>query len=233
MQGTTPSGGRRAAVLIVDQEPTARGYVSDVLTREGFATTCTASAEEALVVVETLHPDVIVTDIYLPGMDGITLVEELRTQGSDVGVIMVTDERSEETRVLGLDRGADDCMLKPFSPRELAARVRALQRRRHRDGPEALEFPGLRIDGRARVVETGEGEVALTRKEFDALFLLASHAGRTFSRDELLEQVWHSSPDWQDGGTVTEHIRRLRRKLGAANAERIATIHGVGYRFVP
>jgi DNA-binding response OmpR family regulator len=172
----------------------------------------------------------------LPEIDGYSILAELRKR-DDIPVILLTARTEETDRVLGLELGADDYVVKPFSPRELAARVRTVLRRVGRSGPptpsESLVFDGLEIDGRSREVRVDGELVELTAKEFDLLAYLASAPRQVFSRGQLLEQVWDSSTDWQDASTVTVHIRRIRRKIERdPNEPRwITTVWGVGYRF--
>ena len=152
-------------------------------------------------------------------------------------VILLTARTEEPDRVLGLELGADDYVIKPFSPRELVARVRSVLRRSAPGAKpaEILEYDGLRIDEQARVVTLDGAEVEMTPKEFDLLAFLARSPRQVFSRSQLLEQVWDSSADWQDPSTVTVHVRRLRRKLEVdqENPRWITTVWGVGYRFEP
>ena len=172
----------------------------------------------------------------LPKLDGFSVLTEVR-KAADVPVILLTARTEETDRVLGLELGADDYVVKPFSPRELAARVRSVLRRaRPASTPSQLEFDGLTIDGVSREVRLGDDDpVELTPKEFDLLAFLAASPRQVFSRGQLLEQVWDSSPDYQDPSTVTVHVRRLRQKIEAdPDAPRwITTVWGVGYRFEP
>jgi DNA-binding response OmpR family regulator len=226
--------GRR--VLVVDDEPMVREVVCAYLSREGFAVDEVADGKAALEWVETEHPDIVVLDVMIPEVDGFSVLSEVRKR-SDVPVILLTARTEEPDRVLGLELGADDYVVKPFSPRELTARVRTVlkrtlgaQRPKHR-----LEFEGLVIDGTTREVLVEGTPVDFTPKEFDLLAFLASSPRQVFSRAQLLDQVWESSADWQDPSTVTVHVRRLRQKLGggAETPRWITTVWGVGYRFEP
>jgi len=174
----------------------------------------------------------------LPEIDGFSILGELRKR-EDIPVILLTARTEETDRVLGLELGADDYVVKPFSPRELAARVRTVLRRASRSEPPVMEptitFDGLAIDTRSREVRVGGEPVDFTAKEFDLLAFLASSPRQVFSRGQLLEQVWDSSSDWQDASTVTVHVRRIRKKIEQDPDEPrwISTVWGVGYRFEP
>jgi DNA-binding response OmpR family regulator len=171
-------------------------------------------------------------------MDGLSLTRWLRDR-SNVPIIMLTARREEIDRIAGLEMGADDYVVKPFSPQELVSRVRAVMRRLGREEAEAgnepeLSFAGLSIDPRSRVVRVMEDEVELTVKEFDMLYLLARHPRQVFTREQLLERVWGGA-QYIDPGTVTVHVRRLREKLEAdpSSPTRLLTVWGVGYKFEP
>jgi DNA-binding response OmpR family regulator len=188
--------------------------------------------------IESERPDLIVLDVMLPEIDGYSILAELRKRG-DIPVILLTARTEETDRLLGLELGADDYVVKPFSPRELAARVRTVLRRAGRSDQatptESLVFDGLEIDGQSREVRVDGASVELTAKEFDLLAFLAAAPKQVFSRSQLLEHVWESSTEWQDASTVTVHIRRIRRKIERdPNEPRwLATVWGVGYRFEP
>ncbi|HKZ29369.1 MAG TPA: response regulator transcription factor, partial [Acidimicrobiia bacterium] len=177
----------------------------------------------------------LILDVMLPSKDGFSVLQELR-KTSSVPVILLTARAEETDRVLGLELGADDYVVKPFSPRELSARVRSVLRRSNPGEPGTrLEFDGLTIDPKIREVRVGEKVVDLTPKEFDVLAFLASHPRQVFSRGQLLQQVWDSSAEWQDPATVTVHMRRLRTKLelDPRDPRWLLTVWGVGYRFEP
>ena len=184
------------------------------------------------------QPDLVVLDVMLPGVDGLAVLRQIRADG-DVPVILLTARTEEVDRVVGLELGADDYVVKPFSPRELAVRVRNMLRRASAAPPSnqgtAMRFGTLRIDPAAREVAVDERVVTLTPKEFDLLLALARSPRQVFSRRQLLEQVWESAPDFQDPATVTVHVGRLRQKLEAdpEHPRWIATAWGVGYRFEP
>ncbi len=226
---------RCAAVLVVDDEPMVREVVTAYLERDGYRVTTAADGHAALEALDATHPDLVVLDVMLPKLDGFDVLTQLRKQ-TDVPVILLTARTEEVDRVLGLELGADDYVVKPFSPRELAARVRSVLRRaRPLPSHRNLEFGRLVIDGATREV-TKDGEaIELTPKEFDLFAFLAESPRQVFSRSQLLEHVWDSSADYQDPSTVTVHVRRLRRKLedDPEQPEWLQTVWGVGYRFEP
>lgn len=223
-------------ILVVDDEPMVREVVAAYLQREGFQVDEATTGKDALSCIEKSRPDLVVLDVMLPEIDGFSVLSELRRQG-DIPVILLTARTEEPDRVLGLELGADDYVVKPFSPRELVARVRSVLRRAtpSRIGSEVLDFAELHIDEQARVVTLGGNSIEMTPKEFDLLAFLAHSPRQVFSRGQLLEQVWDSSADWQDPSTVTVHVRRLRRKLedDQENPRWIKTVWGVGYKFDP
>jgi DNA-binding response OmpR family regulator len=222
-------------VLVVDDEPIVRDVVVRYLKRDGFDTLEAADGDSARALIEHDPPHLVVLDLMLPGMDGLTLCRWIRARG-DLPVIMLTARGDEADRIVGLELGADDYVTKPFSPRELAARVRTVLRRTAPtpDSAPRLEFDGLEIDGRTREVVAHGRPLRLTAKEFDLLFFLASNPRQVFSRDQLMSRVWGYEAAL-DTGTVTVHIRRLRSKIepDPANPRHLETIWGVGYRFVP
>lgn len=223
-------------ILVVDDEDMVREVVSAYLAREGYATVEAVDGQAALDAVEQREPDLIVLDVMLPRIDGYTVLSELRKR-TQVPVILLTARSQEVDRVLGLELGADDYVVKPFSPRELTARVKSVLRRTASTETVAPvhEFDGLVIDGPSREVLRDGAVVEMPPLEFDVLMHLASAPRRVFSRSELLEQVWGSSADWQDPSTVTVHIRRIRQKIESDpdDPQRIVTVWGKGYRFEP
>ncbi len=219
-------------MLVVDDEPMVREVVQTYLERDGFEVTSVEDGRAALEYMQHHDPDLVILDVMLPEIDGLTVLRRLRDR-TDVPVILLTARGEEPDRVLGLELGADDYVPKPFSPRELSARVRSVLRRTTvKDAAEVLEFGTLTIDNRTRQVCVDGTAIDLTRREYELLAFLAASPGQVFSRAQLLEQVWDSSADWQDPATVTVHVRRLRQKLGA-DPEWIKTVWGVGYRFDP
>lgn len=226
-----------AKILIVDDETNLRTLVGSYLRAEGYEVVEAADGTEAVESVRRRHPDLVVLDVRMPGVDGIEALREIRTF-SDVFVIMLTARAEEADKVIGLSVGADDYLTKPFSPRELVARVKAVLRRSradHRGGDvEVLTFPGLTIDLARRTVISDDSEKRVTALEFDLLAALASQPGRVFSRRQLLEAVW----GWDfvgDERVVDVHVRNLRQALGdsASDPAVIGTVRGVGYRFLP
>jgi DNA-binding response OmpR family regulator len=183
--------------------------------------------------LDDFKPDLVVLDVMLPSLSGFEVLSEIRRNG-DLPVILLTARAEEADRVAGLELGADDYVVKPFSPRELVARVRSVLRRstpRPVSGP--IEFDGVEVDVGRRVAIVSGIPVELTAKEFDLLAFLVGHARQVFSRSDLLERVWGSSAEWQDPATVTVHIRRIRMKIekDPQNPRWLQTVWGVGYRF--
>jgi DNA-binding response OmpR family regulator len=210
--------------------------VTQYLRQDGFDVEVAADGPEALSSFARSRPDIVLLDLMLPGIDGIEVCRRIRAQ-SNVPVIMVTAKGDETDTIIGLGVGADDYVSKPFSPRELVARVKAVLRRAntpHVAEGDPLHFGSLTIRPDRRQVEVAGNPVDLTAREFDLLEFLAANPGRVFSRDELLDKVW----DWayaSDGGTVTVHIRRLRQKIepDPERPRHIKTVWGVGYKFEP
>jgi DNA-binding response OmpR family regulator len=221
-------------VLIVEDEPDIRRLVVLTLEREGFRCRAAATGTEALREVKAKVPDLVVLDLMLPEVDGLEVCRRLRADRvtATLPIIMLTAKADEVDRVVGLEMGADDYLVKPFSPRELAARVRALLRRvRQRETPRALSVGTLTLDADRHLVTAGGQPVPLTPKEFDLLQALLESAGRVLSREQLLSRVWgYARADEIESRTVDVHVRRLRAKLGV-EGRRIATLKGVGYRF--
>ncbi len=223
-------------ILVVDDDPTVSEIVVKYLERDGFEVTAVADGTRALEHAGSAMPHLVVLDLMLPGLDGFEVCRRLRAI-SPVPVVMLTARGEEEDRVVGLELGADDYLAKPFSPRELAARVRAVLRRA---GQGAVQEPGeplhygrLEIDRRARELWVDADLVNLTAKEFDLLAFMAAHPRRVFRREELLEQVWGYTVG--DTATVTVHIRRVREKIETdpSAPRHLTTAWGVGYRFDP
>jgi two-component system, OmpR family, phosphate regulon response regulator PhoB len=222
-----------ARILVVDDEPTVREVVVHYLQRDGYVVEQLDRGDLVDEAITTFQPDLVVLDIMLPGLSGLDV---LRGIGPNrIPVILLTALVEEADRVLGLELGADDYVTKPFSPRELVARVRTVLRRAQplTDPEETIRFDDLIIERRSREVMLGSRLVALTAKEFDLLAFLATSPRQVFSRSQLLEGVWDSSPEFQDPATVTVHVRRLRHKIETdpENPRWITTVWGVGYRF--
>ena len=224
-----------ATVLVVDDEPIVREVVVRYLERDGHDTLEAEDVESARSALQRHSPSLVVLDLMLPGGDGLELCREIRER-LDLPVIMLTARADEADRIVGLELGADDYVTKPFSPRELAARVRTVLRRASpaANGERRLVFDDLELDPTTReVIVTGE-PVRLTAKEFDLLAILARHPRRVFSRQQLMDLVWGYAAAF-DTGTVTVHVRRLREKIEVDPAQPrwIETVWGVGYRFRP
>jgi DNA-binding response OmpR family regulator len=222
-------------VLVVDDEPIVRDVVVRYLQRDGFETLEAADGDAARALIESASPHLVVLDVMLPGTDGLALCRWIRSRG-ELPVIMLTARGEEADRIVGLELGADDYVTKPFSPRELAVRVRTVLRRTaHAALPnERLDLGRLVIDARTREVTVDGRQLRLTAKEFDLLFFLASHPRQVFSRDQLMDRVWGYAAAL-DTGTVTVHVQRLRSKIepDPKSPKQLETVWGVGYRFVP
>src|SRR5512140_384563 len=228
----------KKSILIVEDEPSIAEVVALYLQRAGFHTLHASDGISARALLEKQIPDLGIIDIMLPGLDGLSLTRWLRDR-SNVPIILLTARRAESDRIEGLELGADDYVVKPFSPQELVSRVRAVLRRSSRDASEPaaakkLVFDGLEIDPPGRLVSVAGRQLQLTAREFDMLLLLAQHPRQVFTRDQLLERVWGIS-DYIDPGTVTVHVRRLREKLekDPSSPQHILTVWGVGYKFEP
>jgi len=227
----------RGSVLVVDDEPTIAEVVSRYLQRAGYETRVAVDGPQAVELAESSRPDLVVLDLMLPGLDGLEVMRRIRNaDGERTAVILLTAKGEESDRVVGLRLGADDYVVKPFSPAELVARVDAVLRRaEHSPVDESpIEFDGLRIDAKARRVLVRGEEVSFTQREFDLLSYLARHPGRVFSRNQLMDAVWHYS-FYSDTSTVTVHVRRVRAKIEVdpAAPRFLQTVWGVGYRFQP
>ena len=223
-------------VLVVDDEPTIREVVVRYLRREGYATLEAGDGDAAREVLERQWPNLVVLDLMLPGTDGLALCRWIRDR-SQLPVIMLTARGDEADRIVGLELGADDYVTKPFSPRELVARVRTVLRRGAAadEGPdERFRFGEIEIDAGAREVRKRGHVLKLTAREFDLLWFLARHPRRVFSRDQLMSRVWGYEPAF-DSGTITVHVRRLREKIedDPARPRHLETVWGVGYRLSP
>lgn len=229
MNGTT--------ILVVEDEPSIGEVVSLYLKRAGYHVTVVTDGQAALEWLEQQVPDLVVLDLMLPKTDGWEITRWLRSRG-DTPIIILTARREEHDRIAGLEMGADDYVVKPFSPQELVSRVRAVLRRTHGSavgtGEQPIALAGLRIDPQTRLVEVEGEEKSLTAKEFDLLWVLARHPRQVFSRDQLLDLVWGLT-EYIDPSTVTVHVRRLREKIepDPSNPRYIQTVWGVGYKFEP
>jgi DNA-binding response OmpR family regulator len=221
-----------ARVLVVDDEPIVREVVVRYLAREGHETVEAADGDSARAVIERSSPDLVVLDVMLPGTDGLELCRWIRGR-SGLPVIMLTARGEEADRIVGLELGADDYVTKPFSPRELAARVRSVLRRSRTTGSPvpALRFGDVDLDRETREARKAGARIRLTLKEFDLLWFLASHPRRVFSRDQLMASVWGYTAAL-DTGTVTVHVRRLREMIedDPSQPRYLETVWGIGYR---
>jgi DNA-binding response OmpR family regulator len=224
-------------ILVVEDEPSIAEVVSLYLSRAGYQVSIAADGLDAEKSIEARSPDLIVMDLMLPVINGFELTRWLR-DFSDIPVIMLTARRDEIDRIAGLEMGADDYVLKPFSPQELVSRVRAVLRRTSTKKGTSAEQPiiydSMEINPQTRLVTIDKQEFNLTAKEFDTLWLLANNPRQVFTRNQVLEQVWGIS-DYIDPSTVTVHIRRLREKIepDPSNPQHILTVWGVGYKYEP
>jgi len=222
-------------ILVVDDEPIVREVVVRYLQRDGFTTLEACDGDDARALLEGSSPDLVVLDVMLPGTDGLELCRWIRSR-SELPVILLTARGEEADRIVGLELGADDYVTKPFSPRELAARVRTVLRRTQpaERSDERRTFGDVEIDAATRDVRKSGTPVQLTAREFDLLWFLAGNPRRVFSRDQLMGRVWGYEAA-VDTGTVTVHVRRLREKVESdpSNPRHLETVWGVGYRLVP
>jgi len=227
-------------ILVVDDEQSISEIVSLYLTRSGYAVKVVNDGKAALQFLTQHKPDLVVLDLMLPGIDGWEITRRLRAEGN-TPIIMLTARKDETDRILGLEMGADDYVVKPFSPQELVSRVRAVLRRAQGaiqstppDQERAIQFENLQIDPVTRLVTVNSTEIMLTAKEFDLLWFLAKHPRQVFNRDQLLDTVWGETT-YIDPSTVTVHVRRVREKIesDASNPRHIHTVWGVGYKFEP
>jgi DNA-binding response OmpR family regulator len=224
-------------ILVVDDEPSIGEVVSLYLKQAGYTVTVVRDGQAALDAIAQELPDLVVLDLMLPKVDGLEITRRLRSKG-DTPIIMLTARKEETDRIVGLEMGADDYVVKPFSPRELVSRVKAVLRRVGStpadSRQQAVVFGQVRIDPNTRQVLVNDQEVSLTVKEFDLLWMLATHPRQVFNRDQLLDSVWGVT-EYVDPSTVTVHVRRLREKIESNPSEprHIQTIWGVGYRFDP
>ena len=221
-------------ILVIEDDPGIARIIKLYLERDGHTVTIAGDGVTGLNAARVDNPDLIILDLMLPRLDGMSICRELREE-SDVPIVMATARVDEEDRLAGLDLGADDYIVKPFSPRELAARVRAVLRRTSRRSPsqpQMIEYDGITVDFRMQTVSRGDEKPSLTPTEFRLLSMLASQPGRPFSRDQIIEGVFGYDFDGYDR-TVDVHIANLRRKIepDVRKPRYVQTVHGVGYRF--
>jgi two-component system, OmpR family, response regulator len=227
------SGMTAGTILLVEDEQSIASLVSLYLSNEGFAVEHITDGSIALSAVARLKPSLVILDVMLPGMDGVEICRRLRRDSEDLPIVMLTARDTEVDRVLGLELGADDYVTKPFSPRELVARVKAVLRRAGRAGGDdeaaaVLQVGDVEIDEARHEVRASGLDVTLTAKEFDLLLFLARNRGIVFSREKLLDRVWgYERP--VDTRTVDSHVKSLRQKLGAGGTV-VKTVRGVGYK---
>ena len=225
-----------STVLVVDDEPIVRDVVARYLERDGYRTLQAASGDQARDMLEREPPSLVVLDVMLPGVSGLELCRWIRSR-SQVPIVMLTALGEEADRIVGLELGADDYLTKPFSPRELAVRVRNLIRRTASPAgvqAQTIAFGDVVVDPIAREARKGDELLRLTLKELDLLLFFASNPRQVFSRDQLMDRVW-GYQSALDTGTVTVHVRRLRKKIedDASRPRHLQTVFGVGYRFTP
>jgi DNA-binding response OmpR family regulator len=225
-----------ARVLVVEDDPQLAEIVAGYLSRAGFEVRVATDGLKALAAARTQRMDLIVLDLMLPGISGLEVLRRLRAEGSQVAVVVLSALGEYEDRVVGLERGADDYIVKPFSPRELVLRVEGLLRRVELGTgaslvPRTIDVGDLQVDVPARSVHRGQERLVLSHREFDLLVFLATHPGQAFTKKELLRRVW--GWDFGDTSTVTVHVRRLRQKVERmpSEPELVTTVWGVGYRF--
>jgi len=227
--------GQEPKILVVEDERGISEVVTLYLTRSGYRVTAVHDGAAALRELAHNQPDLVILDLMLPEIDGWEITRRIRAEGA-TPIIMLTARKEESDRILGLEMGADDYVVKPFSPQELVSRVRAVLRRVQQahvtPEPQALELPGLAINPITRLVTVRGRELMLTAKEFDLLWFLASNPRQVFNRDQLLDHVWGET-EYIDPSTVTVHVRRLREKIEADSSKPcyIHTVWGVGYKF--
>ena len=235
IEPATQEGEMNAKVLVVDDERMVTGVVERYLKRDGYDVTLAADGNDAVRIGLSWSPDIIVLDLMLPGIDGLEVCRRLRAH-TQVPIIMLTARGEESDRIVGLEMGADDYIVKPFSPRELVARIKAVLRRTTAipavSESGTLRFGTVTVNSQTRVVTVNGAEARITAKEFDLLSFLAAHPGQVFSREQLMDKVWDYTYAG-DTSTVTVHIRRLREKVEAdsLHPRYIKTVWGVGYKF--
>jgi len=222
-------------ILVVDDDRDLVDVVRTALEREGFAVDDASDGATALDMIADDAPELVVLDLGLPKVRGLDVLRQVRADNA-VPVIVLSGLSDEADRIIGLELGADDYVVKPFSPRELVARVRSVLRRsRAETVPSTLQFPQLELDLTTREVRVRGKGVELRRREFDLLAFLCASPRQVFTREQLLRHVWDSEPEWQGVGTVSEHVHRVRAKVEVDPAKpcHVLTVRGVGYRFVP
>ncbi len=223
-------------ILLVEDEPSISEIAELYLKRAGFQVQALKDGHAAMQALQQELPDLLVLDLMLPGVDGLTITRWIRDR-SEVPIIMLTARREESDRIAGLEMGADDYVVKPFSPQELVSRVRAVLRRSKvpiEETDETIHYSDLEMNPITRLVQVRGKPITLTAKEFELLWLLARHPKQVFTRLQLLEQVWGIA-EYIDPGTVTVHIRRLREKIeeDSSAPTHLQTVWGIGYKYEP
>ena len=227
----------RDTILVVDDEPMVREVLTQYLESDGFDVVEAGDGEDAIAKITEHQVEMVLLDLMLPKRNGLDVLKFIRST-SELPVILLTARGEEADRVRGLEAGADDYVVKPFSAREVVARVHSVLRRSTR-GPDISRmlksFADVEVDTARRTVTKNGDLIDLPRKEFELLTCFLAHSGEALTREELLEKVWSSSPEWQDPSTVTVHVRRLRGRLenDPSNPQNFLTVFGVGYRFEP
>lgn len=227
----------QSKILVVDDEPSIGEVVSLYLDQAGYQVSVVQDGISALQAFEAEAPDLIILDIMLPRVDGLEITRRVRAEGN-TPIIMLTSRKEETDRIVGLEMGADDYVVKPFSPRELVSRVKAVLRRVNAPAIDerepSIRFGNVEVNPNTRQVLVDGDEISLTVKEFDLLWAFASRPRQVFNRDQLLDRVWGIT-EYVDPSTVTVHVRRLREKIedDPSKPRHIQTVWGVGYRFDP
>lgn len=229
------SNSDKPIILVIDDEENVCELIKLYFEKSGYEVVSSGDGIEGMEMIKSIRPELVILDLMLPGMDGLAVCKEIR-RTSSIPLIMLSARVDEVDRVLGLEMGADDYVTKPFSPRELLARVKAVLRRAsYSPGPDdqqMLVMSGLQVSRVSREVMIYDEKIELTPKEFDLLWYLASNRNKVFTREQLLENVWAYQEFFGDERTVDQHIKRLRRKIEVPGGPcRVTTIWGVGYKF--
>jgi DNA-binding response OmpR family regulator len=225
-------------ILVIEDDPEIREVIRMYLSKHAFEVALAGRGDQAVSMVQSIKPDLIILDVLLPGKDGFEVCKEIR-QLTSAPILFLSCKKEEQDKVMGLGLGADDYMTKPFSPNELIARVKANLRRPYLaastplEQPSKLRFGTLQIDLLSRTVKVNQSEVMLSKKEFELLKFLVSRPGQTFSHEELFREIW-GQESFNDTRTIIVHVSNLRKKieLDPSNPQHIINVHGVGYKFI-